>query len=127
MVLYDGVCKLCSGWARFVIRFDKGRVFKLATVQSDEGQAILSFFGMPTDSFATMVVVEGPQLFTKSTAFLRVARKLPFPWPLLLVFGVVPRVIRDWLYDRVALNRYRIFGRYDVCLLPTPDHERRFL
>ena len=127
VVLFDGVCNLCGAWARFLIRFDRQGIFKLCAVQSDEGMALLAFFGMRTDYFETMAVVEGPVLFTKSDAFFRVMRRLPFPWPLLVVFRVVPLSIRDWLYDRVARNRYKIFGRADACVLPTPDHERRFL
>lgn len=127
VVLFDGVCKLCGAWARFLIRFDRQGVFKLCSIQSDEGQAILAFYGMPTDYVETMALVEGPEIYTKSTAFFRVMQRLPFPWPLILVFVLVPRVVRDWLYDRIALNRYKIFGRFEYCVLPSPDHERRFL
>lgn len=126
VVLFDGVCRLCSAWARFLIRFDHQGIFKLCAVQSEEGRAILDFYGMPTDYFETMALVEGPTLYTKSTAFFHVMRRLPFPWPLLLVFVVVPRFVRDWIYDHVAINRYKIFGRFESCVLPTPDHERRF-
>ncbi len=127
VVLFDGVCKLCGAWARFLIHFDRQGVFKLCSVQSDEGQAILAFYGMPTDYVETMALVEGPEIYTKSTAFFRVMQRLPFPWPLIVVFVLVPRVIRDWLYDRIALNRYKIFGRFEHCVLPRPDHESRFL
>ncbi|MDH4568595.1 thiol-disulfide oxidoreductase DCC family protein [Pseudomonas sp. BN414] len=127
VVLFDGVCKLCSGWAKFLIRHDRARVFKLASVQSAEGQAILRWFGLPTDSYATMLYVEGRELFVRSEAIARIVRQLPTPWPLLGVFRILPLALRDWCYDRIALNRYRLFGRYDVCLLPSPDHEGRFL
>jgi predicted DCC family thiol-disulfide oxidoreductase YuxK len=127
IVLFDAVCRLCSFWAKFLIRFDKRRVFKLCSVQSDEGSAILAFYGMPTDTFETMALVEGPRLYTKSTAFFHIARRLPFPFPAVLVFAILPRVLRDWLYDRVARNRYKLFGRSDSCMMPTPDHESRFL
>jgi predicted DCC family thiol-disulfide oxidoreductase YuxK len=127
VVFFDGVCRLCSAWARFLIRFDRSRVFKLATIQSPEGQAILRWLGLPTDSFQTMVLVEGNRHYLRSAAFIRVVARLPFPWPLLTVTWLVPAPIRDWLYDRVALNRYALFGRHDVCLLPNPDHESRFL
>lgn len=127
VVLFDGVCKLCHGWARFLIRFDRGRKFKLATVQSAEGRAILQFYGMSTEAFETMLVVDGSRRYVKSAAFIRVMARLPFPWPLAAAVWVIPAFVRDWLYDRVALNRYAIFGRYDTCLLPTPDHESRFL
>ena len=127
VVLFDGVCRLCAGWARFLIRHDRDRVFKLATVQSPEGRAILARHGLPLDVYDTMVLTEGPALFIKSAAFLRVMGGLPFPWPLAGVGWAVPRPLRDWIYDRVAKNRYRLFGRFDACLLPRPDHDARFL
>lgn len=127
VVLFDGVCRLCSAWANFLIRFDRKHQFKLATVQSREGQAILQWYGFPTDYYETMLLVDGAKIYTKSSAFFRVMRRLPWPWPLLCVGWFVPSFIRDWLYDRVALNRYRLFGRYDVCVVPSKDHKARFL
>lgn len=127
VVLFDGVCKLCGAWAQFLIRYDRGHVFKLAPVQSPEGKAILRWLGLPTDHYETIVLVEGRRAFTKSTAFLRVVARLPFPWPLAAVAWLVPWFIRDWFYDRIALNRYSLFGKHDVCLMPHPDHERRFV
>lgn len=127
VVLFDGVCKLCGAWARFLIRYDRKQVFKLASIQSNEGKAILEWFGLPTDHYETMVLVEGNKAFFQSTAFARIAARLPFPWPLASVVWVIPAFIRNWLYKRIALNRYTLFGKHDVCLLPRPDHERRFL
>ncbi|MGB0133574.1 thiol-disulfide oxidoreductase DCC family protein [Dokdonella sp.] len=127
VVLFDGVCRLCSAWARFLIRFDTKRRFKMATVQSPEGQAILEWYGFPVDTYETMLLVEGSRIYTKSGAFFRVMRRLPFPWPVFCVGWIVPWFVRDWLYDRVALNRYALFGRYDTCVIPTKDHDSRFL
>ncbi|GAB3283916.1 thiol-disulfide oxidoreductase DCC family protein [Parahaliea aestuarii] len=127
VVLFDGVCKLCSAWTRFLIRFDRKHRFKLATVQSPEGQALLARHGFPTDTYETMVLVEGSKIHTRSAAFLGVMRRLPFPWPLVCVAWLIPRFIRDWLYDRIALNRYRLFGRYDTCFIPDSEQKARFL
>ena len=127
IVLFDGVCKLCSTWAKFLIKFDNKRNFKLATVQSSEGRAILEWYGLPSDDYKTMVYVEGEVIYTQSTAFIRVMSVLPFPWKLFCVFWIIPRPIRNWLYDRIALNRYALFGKYESCLLPERDHESRFL
>lgn len=127
VVLFDGVCRLCGAWARFLIRYDSGRRFKLASVQSPEGQAILRWYGLPMDYYETMALVEGPRLYVKSTAFIRVVMRLPFPWFLAAAVWIVPAPVRHWLYDRVALNRYRLFGRFDTCVLPSPDHNSRFL
>ncbi|MET1076459.1 MAG: thiol-disulfide oxidoreductase DCC family protein [Pseudomonas sp.] len=127
VVLFDGVCKLCNGWAKFLIRHDPKRRFKLASVQSPEGQAILAFYGLPTDRFDTMAYVEGAHLYVRSDAVLRILAQLPRPWRWLRVLRSVPPGLRDWLYDRIALNRYRLFGRHASCLLPHPDHRERFL
>lgn len=127
VVLFDGVCKLCNGWAKFLIRHDRERLFKLCSVQSAEGQAILEWFGLPTDHFDTMGYVEGGELFVRSDAVLRIVARLPAPWRWSAWLRVLPRGLRDWGYDRIALNRYRLFGRYDTCLLPSADHNGRFL
>lgn len=127
VVLFDGVCRLCSAWARFLIKFDRERQFKLATVQSPEGKAILQWYGFPSDCFETMLLVEGPTLYTKSSAFFRVMRRLPWPWPIVCVGWAVPSIVRDWIYDRIAANRYRLFGRYEACVVPDKDHDSRFL
>ena len=74
-----------------------------------------------------MAVVRDHHYWVRSDAFFEVISRLPAPWPLLQVLKVFPRWLRDWVYDRIALNRYRLFGQYDVCLMPTQDHERRFL
>jgi predicted DCC family thiol-disulfide oxidoreductase YuxK len=125
--MFDGECKLCNGWSRFIIRYDKHKIFKLCAVQSDEGQAILKWFGYPTDYFETMLLVRGNCALEKSDSFLAVVRQLPLPWKLMIVFKVFPKGFRDWFYDRIALNRYNIFGKYDTCVLASPDHEGRFL
>lgn len=127
VVLFDGVCKLCNGWAKFLIRHDHQRVFRLASVQSPEGQALLSWFGMPTEHYETLVLIRDGRAYTRSAAILRVLHELPLPWKLGTIGWMVPGPIRDWAYDRIALNRYRLFGKYESCLLPTPDHKRRFL
>jgi predicted DCC family thiol-disulfide oxidoreductase YuxK len=127
LILFDGVCKLCNAWSNFIIRHDHRRRFRLASVQSPEGQAVLAHFGYPTDRFDTMLVVRHQACFEKSDAFFAVMAELGFPWKLTLAFKPIPRRLRDWLYDRIALNRYRLFGRYAVCLLPAPDHAGRFL
>ncbi|WP_372778296.1 thiol-disulfide oxidoreductase DCC family protein [Litorivivens sp.] len=127
VILFDGVCKLCSAWARFLIRFDKHRRFRLATVQSPEGQAILKWYGLSLDQYETLLLIEGPELYTQSIALIRVLWQLPLPWPLLAIGWLVPRPLRNWLYRRIAVNRYRIFGKYERCILPEENHRQRFL
>ncbi len=127
VILFDGVCKLCNTWSQFIIKVDTQQRFKLCSVQSPEGQNILRHFEMATDHFDTMLYVEGNQYFDKSDAFLNVINKLGLPWRLLYLFKVIPKGIRNWLYDRIALNRYYLFGKYDTCMLPSEENEHRFL
>jgi predicted DCC family thiol-disulfide oxidoreductase YuxK len=127
VVLFDGVCKLCNGWAKFLIRHDPHHRVRLASVQSAEGQALLTWAGLPVDAFDTMAVIRGRHYWVRSEAFFEVVAQLPAAWRILGLLRVVPRALRDWAYDRIALNRYRLFGKHDVCLLPTADHQRRFL
>ncbi len=127
VVLFDGVCRVCSAWVPFLLARDRRRRLRFASMQSDAGRAILAWAGLPTNHSDTMVFVEGERAYTKSTAFLRVVRHLVWPWGWLAVGVVVPAFLRDWLYDRVALNRYRLFGRRETCLVPTPDVAARFL
>tara|TARA_B100000767_G_scaffold261587_1_gene273355 strand:+ start:883 stop:1323 length:441 start_codon:yes stop_codon:yes gene_type:complete len=127
VILFDGVCKLCNAWSQFIIKYDDQKRFKLCSVQSLEGQQILEYFNMPTDNFDTMLYVEGNRSFDKSDAFLTVVNKLGFPWRILYVFKIIPTGIRNWLYDRIALNRYSLFGKYDSCIIPTKENDDRFL
>lgn len=127
VILFDGVCKLCNAWSAFIIRHDNDRVFKLCSVQSAQGQAVLAHFGYPTDHFDTMLYVEGGHCYQKSDAFLRIVNQIGRPWSLLKAFKLIPAGPRDWCYDRIARNRYRWFGRYDVCVLPDADHSFRYL
>lgn len=127
VVLFDGVCKLCNGWAKFLIQHDRHHRVRLATVQSPEGQALLAWAGLPVDAFDTMAVIRDRHYWVRSEAFFEVTAQLPAAWPMLRLLRIVPRWLRDWAYDRIALNRYRLFGKHEVCLLPTPDHQRRFL
>ena len=127
VLLFDGVCLVCSAWVHFVIARDPEGRIKMASVQSEAGQAILAHFGMPTDDFDTMVFVEGGAHYIKSTAFLRAVRYLTFPWPLLRIGLLMPRFLRDFFYSLVANNRYRLFGKKDVCMIPSPEIRERFV
>ena len=126
-VLFDGTCKLCNGWARFIIRYDQAHRIRLAAVQSPEGQALLGWAGLPQDKFNTIVLISNNELFIRSAAMFEILARLNAPWRWLTVARVVPQTIRDWMYDKIALNRYQLFGRYNACHLPVADHDRRFL
>lgn len=127
VVLFDGECVMCSAGAQALMRLDRRRRFKLGTVQSPEGKRILAWHGLPTESFDTFVLVEGPRLYVRSAAYVRIVARLDFPWNLAAVIWVIPRPARDWLYDTIARNRFRLFGRRDRCIVLTPDHQARLL
>ncbi|MEE9412181.1 MAG: DCC1-like thiol-disulfide oxidoreductase family protein [Methylococcales bacterium] len=121
LILFDGVCHLCSGWVQFVYQQDADEMFSFVSVQSAAGQDLLRWCGLPIDRFDTMVYIDQGQPYYQSTAFLEVIKRLRQPWPLLRFFQYVPVVIRNWVYDRIALNRYALFGKSDVCMVPNDD------
>jgi len=125
--LFDGVCNLCNGFVQFVIARDPAGRFRFAPLQSDAARRLLGGRDAPQEWPDSIVLVEDGGVFTRSTAALRVARGLSFPWPLAYAFVGVPRPLRDWVYDIVARNRHRWFGRRDVCMLQTPELLARFI
>jgi predicted DCC family thiol-disulfide oxidoreductase YuxK len=127
VVLFDGVCNLCNGAVQFLIRHDPLGRLRLAALQSPAGQALLRWCHKPLDDFDTMVFVEDSRVYVKSTAVLRITRYLTWPWPLLSLMLALPVMLRDWAYACVAGNRYRLFGRHETCMMPTPDVVKRFL
>ncbi len=126
-VLFDGVCNLCNGTVQFLLRRDRGRRLRFAALQSATGRALLRQHGMATDTLETVVVIENGRARVRSDAAILLARRLPWPWPMLAIFLVCPRPVRDALYAFVARHRYRWFGRRESCLLPSPEFADRFL
>ncbi|PSQ72316.1 MAG: thiol-disulfide oxidoreductase DCC [Bacteroidetes bacterium QH_2_64_26] len=127
ILLFDGVCNLCNGAVNVLIDADPDAYFRLGTLQSDAARPYLRAFGLDPEAMDSVILIENGQLYTRSTAVLRVARRLDAPWSLLWVFIAVPRPVRDWVYDRVAASRYQWFGRRDTCRTPTPDVRAHFL
>ncbi|MCK4864563.1 MAG: thiol-disulfide oxidoreductase DCC family protein [Gammaproteobacteria bacterium] len=124
LILFDGICKLCNAWCRFIIRYDKNHIFKLASMQSEKGQAILKNLELPTEHFETMLYIEHNIIYEKSNAFIKIVKHLPLPIKLLFLLKIIPGLFRDFIYDRIALNRYKMFGEYNKCTLPTDDDNR---
>ena len=120
IVLFDGECRMCSGLARCVAARNPRGELELVPQQSDEGREILVRHGLPVDAMSTMVFVEEESAYTKSTGVIRVLRRLPWPWPLFGAFAIIPRVVRDAVYDVIARNRRRIFGTVRCELPPRP-------
>ena len=128
-LLFDGVCTLCNAFVRFVVRFDAEGRFRFAPLQSDVARELLDRHDLEPEgeTFDTVVLVEDGEAYTKSTAALRVARRLDGPWPLLYPFIYLPERVRNGLYDLVATYRYRVFGRKDECPMPDPELRERFV
>lgn len=127
ILLFDGVCNLCSRAVQFVIRHDPAGRFRFAALQSPAGQRLLVEHGLPADALDTFVLIEGARCFTRSDAAIELARRLDGAWRWLRLAAVVPRPIRDWAYGVLVRNRYRWFGRRESCMVPTPELSQRFL
>jgi len=126
IVLFDGVCNFCNGAVNFIIKHDREKRFTFAPLQSDIGNELRNKYGIGED-VDSIILIENDKAFTHSTAGLRVAKTLGGIWSLGYAFIIVPAFIRDWAYRLFARNRYRLFGRQDACMLPTPEVRERFL
>ena len=127
VILFDGVCNLCNRSVQYVIRHDKEGLFRFASLQSDAGQQLLQKYQLPQTSFNSFVLIEEGKAYTRSTAALRVARKLRGLTKLLYGFIIVPLFIRDGVYNLISRNRYKWFGKKETCMVPTPELKNRFL
>jgi len=127
VILFDGVCNLCNGAVNFIIDRDTDNLFKFASLQSTYGQQYLANNDLPADEFDSIVFQQGNKVFTRSTAALKIARKMSGLWPLCYGFIIVPRFLRDAIYNFIANNRYKFFGKRDQCRVPTPDLKEKFL
>ena len=132
VVLYDGVCGLCSRLVQFLLRHDRHRVFSFASLQSAVGKSLVERSGGNPCELASFYVVANYRTaasrgFTRSDAALFVAHALGWPWSAAQIVRLVPRATRDRAYDVVARSRYRVFGRYERCLAPRPEFRNRFI
>lgn len=127
IILFDAECVLCSKWVPFVINRDPEANFKFCSVQSPKGQELLKSIGLPTKDYQTMVLLKGGAPYYRSEAFFKIVKKLKQPWPWLRGLRIFPLTFRDWVYDRIALNRYKLFGKNDYCMIPTEDNTSRFI
>jgi predicted DCC family thiol-disulfide oxidoreductase YuxK len=127
VVLFDGVCNLCNGVVGFLLPRDPGGRLRFAPLQSAAGQRLLARHGLPTEEFDSFVLVEGDRAYTKSAAAIRVGELLGWPYRVAAAGRLLPRRVRDWLYDVVAARRYDWFGRRDRCMVPDEDVGDRFL
>ena len=126
VILFDGVCNLCNAAVNFVIRRDRHKRFLFAALQSEAGLRLRENLSLPPE-INTIILVSGNRAYTRSGAALRIARKLPLPYSILYGFIIVPPFIRNFVYNYVASNRYKWFGKKVSCMVPGPDISERFL
>lgn len=127
IILFDGVCNFCDGMVNFVIRRDEKKIFKFAPLQSGAGQKLVEEYGLNKPGIDSVVLIENGRGYTHSTAALRIVRHLGgvYSWAYALIY--LPRALRDFFYKLFARNRYRLFGKKDECMIPTPEIRERFL
>ncbi len=125
IILFDGVCNFCNGSINFIIGRDKKNLFKFAPLQSEIGQKYIDKFGL--SDVDSVVLIEEEKVFTHSTAALKIAKGLGGIWAMFYAFIIIPRPIRDFFYKLFAKYRYRLFGKQDACMLPTPEIREKFL
>jgi len=128
IIFFDGVCNLCNASINYIIRHDKENRYVFSSLQSEFAKKTLKEFPVNNEDLESIVLLTSEKkLFSKSTAALKIASQLGFPRNLLSGFLIIPNVIRNWVYDFIAKNRYKWFGKLDVCMIPTPELQEKFI
>jgi len=127
VILFDGVCNLCSGAVQFIIKHDRKKLFRFASLQSKFGEEVMKHFDLPVDQYNSFILLEKEKIYTRSKGALKVAKKLNGLYFLLYAFIIVPRFIRDAVYNFIARKRYNWFGKKETCWIPTPELKNLFI
>lgn len=128
LILFDGVCNLCNSSVQFVIKHDKKNTFLFAPLQGETAKSILEEFQIDSSSIDSIILYQLDKgVSVKSAAALKIASKMGFPINLMAVFLIVPAIIRNWVYDYIAKNRYQWYGKQENCMIPTPELKEKFL
>jgi predicted DCC family thiol-disulfide oxidoreductase YuxK len=127
IILFDGICNLCNASVQFILKHDKNENFLFASLQSDAAAKLLLQEKYKKNHLQSVVLIEEKKISDKSTAILRIARSLGGFWKLLYVFIIIPKALRDMVYDFIAKHRYQWFGKRDTCLLNIEDYKNRFI
>nr|WP_262921510.1 DCC1-like thiol-disulfide oxidoreductase family protein [Psychroserpens algicola] len=128
LILFDGICNLCNSSILYVIKHDKTNRFMFAPLQSNAGQHIIESYNIDTSKTDSILLYSNENgLSVKSSAALKIAKHLGFPRNMMIVFFIIPTFIRNWVYDYVAKNRYRWYGKKEACMIPTPELKSKFL
>lgn len=126
LILFDGVCGWCTGWVRFLIKYDSDKRFQFAPLQSPLGQELLKKNDLALAEFSSFVVITSDGYLTKSTAALHLLHRLGGIWRILYIFILIPKFLRDWGYDIIARHRYQLRGTLTTCYRPPQEYEDRF-
>lgn len=126
VIFFDGVCNLCNASVQFIIEHDKRKYFQFTALQGNYAKAIVPELEANANQLNSILLLEGGKIYQKSTAALKIAKKLSGFWPFIYGFIVIPKFIRDWVYDLIAKNRYKWWGRQESCWVPTPELKSRF-
>ena len=128
IILFDGVCNLCNSSVIFVLQREQSRTFQFASIQSESGKDLLEWCGLPSNYSQAVILIYCGKIYIGSTAALKIGQKLKFPWSILASLGLlVPKFVREWVYSQIAKQRYRWFGKRDVCMVPTEGLRARFI
>ena len=127
VILFDGVCNLCTVSVQFVIKHDPKHQFRFSSLQSEFGQQVMKEFNLPTAEFGSFILLEKGNIYTRSSGALHVTKKLNAAWPLLYAFIIVPPFIRNGIYNWIAKNRYKWFGKKEECWVPTAELNSLFI
>ena len=127
VIVFDGVCNLCNNSVAFVIKRDKSYKFKFAPLQSETAKNLISKLNLSNDKIDSIILIENDKYYIKSTAAIRICKELGALWSLIYILILVPTSIRDYVYDIVAKNRYKWFGKKEHCMIPAKELESRFL
>jgi len=127
IIFFDGVCNLCTGSIQFIIKRDRKDLFRFAALQSEQAIRYLQSFNISPNSLDTILLLENGKIYKRSTAALRIAKRLSGAWPALYGFIIIPEFIRDYLYRQIAKRRYKIWGKEESCMVPTPALKAKFL
>ncbi|WP_405351989.1 thiol-disulfide oxidoreductase DCC family protein [Nonlabens sp. Asnod3-H03] len=127
VILFDGVCNLCNGAVTFIIKRDRKNHFRFAALESDIGVLYLKKHNINPEEVDSIVLIRGERAYVKASAALRTAQKLSGLWPLLYILIIIPKFISNAIYDYIATNRYKWFGKQESCMIPTEELRDKFL
>ena len=127
IVLFDGVCNFCNYWVNFAIKRDKKKKLRFTPLQGETAKRLLPQYNISSTSLSSVIFIDGNKAYTQSSAAIRICKYLDGGWKLFYGLMIIPKFFRDWIYNIIARNRYKWFGKKDVCMIPTPEMRARFL